>query len=132
MMHCNILKAMCRSSTELPRFDLEEVISQKTQASCNAPNRAASFEYLKDSTIDLGRLLATMRTFLASWTLVAAFSTAMLLAPVVIPGADSAEVHARHAAEMVLAHKVWLERGLRAPRTALTSKGGESRVNATV
>ena len=97
-------------------------MSQKVRASGNASKCAAFSEYLKNSTVDLGRLLATKRTLLASWALAAAFTVAMLLIPAVIHDVQYAEAHARHAVQMVHSHKVSLGRGLCALIAAHTSK----------
>lgn len=69
-------------------------------------------EYRKDYTADLGRILATTRTLLASWALVAVLGAALLLAPALIHGTRSAEAHVQHAVEKVVAHSSVLGRGL--------------------
>ena len=69
-------------------------------------------EYRRDYTADLGRILATTRTLLASWALAAALGAALLLAPALIHGTRSAEAHVLHAVETVAAHSSVLGRGL--------------------
>jgi hypothetical protein len=59
-------------------------------------------EYVNEPTIDLGRILATTRTLVASWGLVAAFTVAMLLAPALTHGTRYAEVHAQQPVEAAI------------------------------
>ncbi len=75
-------------------------------------------EYVKDYAVDLGRVLATTRTLLASWALLAAFGAAILLAPALAHGTLYAETHVRHAVEQALAHGSALGHGPDVHRTA--------------
>jgi len=81
-------------------------VSQKAQASHKASECKAFSEYLKNPRVDLGRLLATTRTLIAAWALVALFNAAMLLAPAVIHSVHYADARAAHALHMVLSHEV--------------------------
>jgi hypothetical protein len=60
-------------------------------------------EYLKDYAADLGRILATTRTLLASWALAAVLGAALLLAPALVHGTRSAQAQVQHAVEKVVA-----------------------------
>ncbi len=80
-------------------------------------------EYVKDHSVDLGRILATTRTLLASWALVAALGAATLLAPALVHGTRSAEAHVLHAVEKVVAQSAVHGHGLHlfAPTSARTA-----------